>query len=66
MYEVFIILVVPFLHLNAGNGAMPLNLRPKCPTCVIFFVLYEFRVVLNRIYFIFILRIVCTLYDLLY
>ena len=34
-----------FLHLNAGNGAMPINLRPKFPPYVVFlrcinFVLY--------------------------
>ena len=36
-----------FLHFNAGNGAMPLNPRPKRPPYVVFFVLYEFCVVLT-------------------
>ena len=39
-----------FLHLNAGNIAMPLNPRPNLPPYVIFFVLYEFCVALNCIY----------------
>ena len=34
-----------FLHLNARNGTMPLNMLPKFPPYVVFFVLYEFRVV---------------------
>ena len=54
-----------FLHLNTGNGTMPLNPRPKRPPYVVFFVLYEFCVVLNFLYLIF-LRVVCALYDVLY
>ena len=46
-----------FLHLIAGNGAMPLNPRSKRPTCVVFFVLYEFRVVCMLYK-----RVVCMLY----
>ena len=34
-----------FLYLNAGNGAMPLNLLPKFTPWVVFSVLYKFRVV---------------------
>ena len=29
-----------FFHLNAGNGEMPLNLRPKLPPYVVSFMLY--------------------------
>ena len=42
-----------FLHLSAGNGKMPLNPYPKIPPNIVFFVLYEFRVV-------------CVLYFLCY
>ena len=34
----------PF-HLNAANGTIPLNLRPKRPDYGVFLVLYEFCVV---------------------
>ena len=34
-----------FLHLNVGNSAMPLKPFPKRRPYVIFFMLYEFRVV---------------------
>ena len=37
------------LHLNAENSAMLLNSRPKRPPYVVFFLLYEFRVVWNII-----------------
>ena len=46
-----------FLHFNAGNGAMPLNPRPKRPPYVVFFVLYEFCVV-----YVLYKRVVCMLY----
>ena len=36
-----------FFHLNVGNGATPLNPRPKRSPYVVFLVLYEFCVVLR-------------------
>ena len=44
--------VSAFLRLNAENGAMPLNPRPKCLLYVVFSVLYEFFVLW---YFIFLI-----------
>ena len=41
----YIRFVSALLHLNVGNGTMPLNLLPKRPPYVVFFVLYKFRVV---------------------
>ena len=35
------------LHLDIGNGTMPLNLRQKFPLYVVFIVLYEFSRVWN-------------------
>ena len=53
-----------FLHLNTGNGAMPLNPRPKRPSYVVFFVLYEFCVVWNfpHLIFSFVLYACCMMY----
>ena len=31
-----------FLHLNTGNGAIPLNLRPEVPPCIEFFCCMNF------------------------
>ena len=43
--DVFTILVVPSLHLNAENGTMPLKLWPSPAPYVVFLLLYEVCVV---------------------
>ena len=47
-----------FLHLNKGNGAMPLNLLPKGPSYVVFIMLYEFCIVWNFLSWTFSLRVI--------
>ena len=46
-----------FFHISAGNGAMPLNLRPKHRPKFVFFVLYKYHVVC-----VFYRRVACVLY----
>ena len=50
-----------FLHFNVTDGAIPLNPLPKHSYYVVFFVLYEFRVV-----YMLYKRVVCVLYFLCY